>query len=393
MATDDKDGAARASTRERVAQLFAQGLTVTEIAKRLSVSKPTVCHHARRLGRPPDSSFNRRYDWAEVQRYYDAGHTVRQCRARFGFANQTWNNAVKRGDVTPRPRRIPIDELLVAGRLETSRYSLKLRLLSAGLKHGRCEECGLSEWRGKPLSLQLHHVNGDRHDHRFENLRLLCPTATARRTISAPEIAAALRPDRVPADPPRLANARAVRLSSLADRRAERRGDARLEARREHHEDLVAGAYLGLPGGDEARPVSEYRDHEHSLGEPEVLDTRPGRGRVLGHVELDDLELLLREVEQVERSVPWDLVLDQAQDQVGGRHHGPHPEQLEVLHVPRVVAAGDDLLDAVLLARDLADEDVVLVVAGDRDDHVGTLDPGSLEHPQLGPVAVLGRVL
>jgi 5-methylcytosine-specific restriction endonuclease McrA len=52
---------------------------------------------------------------------------------------------------------------------------LKLRLLSAGLKHGRCEECGLSEWRGKSLSLQLHHINGDRHDHRFENLRLLCP--------------------------------------------------------------------------------------------------------------------------------------------------------------------------------------------------------------------------
>ena len=34
-----------------------------------------------------------------------------------------------------------------------------------------------------------------------------------------------------------------------------------------------------------------------------------------------------------------------------------------------------------------------LVVAGDRDDQVGSLDPGPLQHPQLGAVAVLDRVL
>ena len=48
---------------------------------------------------------------------------------------------------------------------------------------------------------------------------------------------------------------------------------------------------------------------------------------------------------------------------------------------------------AVLLLGDLADEDVVLVVAGDGDHEVGALDAGALEHPQLGRVAVLGGVL
>ena len=87
------------------------------------------------------------------------------------------------------------------------------------------------------------------------------------------------------------------------------------------------------------------------------------------------------------------LVLDQAQDQVGGRDRGLDAEQLEVLQVPRVVDAGDDAVDQVLLLGHLADEHVVLVVAGDGDHHVGALDAGALEHPQLGRVAVLDGVL
>ena len=95
----------------------------------------------------------------------------------------------------------------------------------------------------------------------------------------------------------------------------------------------------------------------------------------------------------MDRAVLRHLVLDQAQDQVGRGDRGLDAEQVEVLPVARVVDAGDDPVDEVLLARDLADEQVVLVVAGDRDEQVGALDAGALEHPQLGAVAVLGDVL
>ena len=53
--------------------------------------------------------------------------------------------------------------------------NLKNRTVRAGLKDGSCEECGVADWRGRPLSMALHHVNGDGRDNRLENLRLLCP--------------------------------------------------------------------------------------------------------------------------------------------------------------------------------------------------------------------------
>ena len=43
------------------------------------------------------------------------------------------------------------------------------------LRGHRCECCGLTEWLGKPITLEIHHINGDRLDNSLENLQLLCP--------------------------------------------------------------------------------------------------------------------------------------------------------------------------------------------------------------------------
>jgi hypothetical protein len=55
-------------------------------------------------------------------------------------------------------------------------YMLKIRLFSSKLKTPLCELCG---WSHKApdgrLPLELDHINGDRHDNRLENLRILCP--------------------------------------------------------------------------------------------------------------------------------------------------------------------------------------------------------------------------
>jgi transposase len=156
--------------RDAVELLLAEGLSPAQIAVRLSVSPSTVSFHLRRLGlaaRP-----YKRHDWHAIRSFYDEGHSMRECADRFGFSRASWYAAVARGDVVARPRAVPIDELLARPR---SRSHLKGRLLAAGLLDSRCADCGLSAWRGRPLSLQLHHVNGDGSDNRLANLQLLCP--------------------------------------------------------------------------------------------------------------------------------------------------------------------------------------------------------------------------
>jgi Homeodomain-like domain/HNH endonuclease len=161
-------------TRILVARMLAQGMSRRGIAAALQLSRSTVSYHARRLGHPVDERGARRYDWGAVQRYYDEGHGVAECVKRFGFSRQTWSAAVARGAIVPRPHALPLERLLVADTYR-SRHNLKNRLLGAGVKQNRCERCGLKEWCGRPLSMALHHVNGDGRDNRLENLQFLCP--------------------------------------------------------------------------------------------------------------------------------------------------------------------------------------------------------------------------
>ncbi len=72
--------------------------------------------------------------------------------------------------------KFKLDDILQGLHPTYQTNKLKCRLLNAGIFKNVCAECNQGpEWNGKPLVLQLDHVNGISTDHRLENLRILCP--------------------------------------------------------------------------------------------------------------------------------------------------------------------------------------------------------------------------
>lgn len=90
------------------------------------------------------------------------------------FTGQGWNVNL---NFNPNPKT-KTEDLLVENSNYNS-YKLKKRLISEGYKEKRCECCGLTEWQGKEIPLELHHINGDNNDNRIENLEILCPNCHA----------------------------------------------------------------------------------------------------------------------------------------------------------------------------------------------------------------------
>jgi hypothetical protein len=54
-------------------------------------------------------------------------------------------------------------------------HVMKLKLIEDGIKEHICENCGIREWLGKPTPLELHHIDGNRFNNKFDNLQILCP--------------------------------------------------------------------------------------------------------------------------------------------------------------------------------------------------------------------------
>lgn len=91
-------------------------------------------------------------------------------------------NIVYKGNQGGRGRKSlknkPAIDYLYKGSTITT-HSLKLKLIRDGIKFAECESCHASNWLEGSVPLELHHINGDRHDNRLENLRLLCPNCHA----------------------------------------------------------------------------------------------------------------------------------------------------------------------------------------------------------------------
>lgn len=70
---------------------------------------------------------------------------------------------------------LPFGEVFKKGTSYSSSV-LRNKLIKAGVKtFQKCENCGITEWDGKPIVIQLHHKDGDRTNNELDNIAELCP--------------------------------------------------------------------------------------------------------------------------------------------------------------------------------------------------------------------------
>lgn len=95
------------------------------------------------------------------------------------FTGQTWNKGKTRENdsrVDKASKNLEVDwDVAFSYGSSIGNAALLKRIIVSGKREYCCEDCKLSSWHGKPIRLQLDHVNGDNLDNRESNLKILCP--------------------------------------------------------------------------------------------------------------------------------------------------------------------------------------------------------------------------
>ena len=73
----------------------------------------------------------------------------------------------------------PLEDILSGKHPQYQSSKLRSRLIKEGIFEPKCNKCGLSEWLGGSIPLELEHKDGQPNNHKLENLELLCPNCHA----------------------------------------------------------------------------------------------------------------------------------------------------------------------------------------------------------------------
>lgn len=99
-------------------------------------------------------------------------NTFKKYAIKFNCYN---TNQSGKGISKPLPPKIELDEILDGKHPHFQTFKLKNRLLKNKIVENKCSICNIEEWNDKKINTELDHIDGNRTNHKLENLRMLCP--------------------------------------------------------------------------------------------------------------------------------------------------------------------------------------------------------------------------
>lgn len=129
------------------------------------------------------------YDAQTIIRICKESPNMAQAARRSRLAKATFTKIAKKlGCYRPNPlnkvssrtlNKETIQQLYLSNARYIAASSLRKLLIRQGFKEAKCQICGLTQWLGKPIPLDLHHKNNKHYDNTLSNLQILCPTCHA----------------------------------------------------------------------------------------------------------------------------------------------------------------------------------------------------------------------
>lgn len=83
----------------------------------------------------------------------------------------------RKGKSFPNERSNTLDYCFNGSQVSSSK--LRKKLIRDGYKPNNCEKCGISEWQGEEVILELDHIDSIHTNNELSNLQILCPNCHA----------------------------------------------------------------------------------------------------------------------------------------------------------------------------------------------------------------------
>jgi transposase len=126
---------------EEIKKLISDGTPLMEIARKYSIKYDTLVRHLKRLG----------VNYTTNQHRTGRPHYESRISVMWYIENNKY--------------------------LEASR--LRKKLIEEGIKENKCERCGITEWMGGDVPLELHHLDENHFNNNLDNLVILCSNCHA----------------------------------------------------------------------------------------------------------------------------------------------------------------------------------------------------------------------